>query len=207
MARIFLVDDHEIMRDGIAAIIGRTETHQVVGSQSELDGIDDALTGTQADVLLLDVSLSKGTSLDSISTLKARHPGLRIIILSMHEESSVVERAMQAGADGYTLKRDAFDDIVFALRATERGGRFISPSIIGGDNVSITIDKPEAAKLPERQRQIIQLVANGKSNKQIAGILNIALPTVKNHLANLYRKYGATNRVELLNKLDLNDLV
>jgi len=114
---------------------------------------------------------------------------------------------MQAGADGYTLKRDAFEDIVFALRATERGGRFISPAIIGGDNVSITIDKPAAEKLPERQRQIIQLVANGKSNKQIAGILDIALPTVKNHLANLYRKYGANNRVELLNKLDLNQLI
>lgn len=207
MARIFLVDDHAIMRDGVAAILERSSVDDVVGDQTGLEDLDARLRELRVDVLLLDISLEKGTSLQEIARLKAAHPELLIIILSMHEEASIVERAMQAGADGYTLKRDAFDDIVYAIRAAERGGRFISPSVIGGENVSITIDKPPAEELPERQKQILRLVADGKSNKQIAGILEIALPTVKNHLAVLYRKFGATNRVDLLNKLDLTDLV
>jgi len=84
MARIFLVDDHDVVRDGIAAIVDRSESDEVVGSQASLSGLDEALLSAKADILLLDISLRKGTSLDAIKALKDRHPSLRIIILSMH---------------------------------------------------------------------------------------------------------------------------
>lgn len=205
MARIITVDDHHIFREGICSLINKSEKDTLVASLSNTRGIDETIREFQADVVLLDLSLESGMAYSEIAHLKAQHHRLKVIVLSMHDDQVTVEKAMQAGADGYALKRDAFDDLLFAIRAAERGGRFISPTIISKGDVSITMEKPSVDDMPARQRQILKLLAQGKSNKQIAAEIGIALPTVKNHLSVLFKKYGVSNRVGLLAKLDTFD--
>ncbi|WP_350333439.1 response regulator transcription factor [Coralliovum pocilloporae] len=203
MARIVLVDDHPIFREGLEALIDRSAQDEFTASLGEPSRLHQVIQQKKADVVLMDLSIEGRMTFDVISTLKDRFPALILIVLSMHGDQPTVERAMQAGADGYALKQDAFEDLLFAIRAAERGGRFISPTIIGHGNVSIDMQKPDVTTMPERQRQILTLLAEGKSNKQIASDLGIALPTVKNHLSTLFRKYGVSNRVGLLHKLDM----
>lgn len=203
MARIIIVDDHQIFREGIASLISESEQDELVGTLAETRDIDASIRSLKADVVLLDLSLGKRLTYPDISHLKQAFPKLIVIVLSMHDDQVYVEKAMQAGADGYALKSDAFNDLLFAVRAAERGGRFISPSIISHGNISIALDKPDLQAMPERQRQILSLLAQGKSNKQIAASLGIALPTVKNHMTLLFKKNGVTNRVGLLAKLNM----
>lgn len=201
MARIIIVDDHLIFREGVAALVSASEADELVASLPDTGMLDEEITTGSADIVLLDLSFDGVLIYDEVERLKVKHPGLKIIMLSMHSAHDIVEKAMQAGADGYALKQDAFDDVLFAIRSVERGGRFISPTIMGTSNISITMEKPEVDQFPKRQREIIGLLAKGKSNKQIADELKIALPTVKNHLSVLFRKFGVQNRVELLSKL------
>ena len=203
MARIVVVDDHGVFRDGIVSLIHNSPDDEVVGSFGSTNDLVKRLKETKADTLLLDLQIDGKNSYSEIAEAKSRLPGLKLIVLSMHGDQENVETALQAGADGYALKQDAFEDVLFAIRAAERGGRFISPTIIGNGNKSITVEKPRIEDMPERQRQILELLAKGKSNKQIADELSIALPTVKNHLSVLFRKYGVSNRVRLLVKLSM----
>ena len=205
MARIIVVDDHHVFREGICALIRESQGDTVVASLPNAANLNAKIDETNASIVLLDLSIDGELSFDDISNTKKTFPEIKLIVLSMHSDQDTVETAMQAGADGYALKQDAFEDVIFAIRAAERGGRFISPTIIGKGHKSITMEKPSVDEMPERQRQILQLVAKGRSNKQIADELSIALPTVKNHLSVLFRKYGVTNRVRLLVKLSMID--
>jgi len=203
LARIVLVDDHRIFREGVAALIARSEEDTLVASLPDCDALERAILEQKADLVVLDLALDTGRTFHQIGRIKRRHPRVRVLILSMHGDQGSVERALQSGADGYTLKQDAFDDLLFAIRAIERGGRFVSPTIMRQGDIAIVMDKPDPDAMPERQRQILQLLAEGKANKQIAAELGIALSTVKNHLNTLFRKYRVTNRVGLLNRLDM----
>ena len=201
MARIFLVDDHQIFREGVASLIDDSEQDVLVASCSDGQDLIERVSSNEVDVVVIDLSLKEGMSFGLIAELKRLFPDLKTIVISMHNDPQIVERAMQAGADGYALKSDAFDDLMFAIRAAERGGRFISPTIISRGDVSISMERPSVDDMPLRQRQILEQLAHGRSNKKIAAELEIALPTVKNHLSVLFKKYGVSNRVELLAKL------
>lgn len=203
MAHIAIVDDHQIFREGVAALVETSPVDTLIGTLSDTVGLDRLIREKGADTVLLDLSLEGRMTFGEIERLKRDHPGVKVIVLSMHADQPTVEKAMQAGADSYALKQDAFDDLIFAIRASERGGRFISPTIISQGNVSIAMEKTSLDDMPKRQREILQLLTRGLSNKQIAAELGIALPTVKNHLSVLFRKYGVSNRVGLLAKLDL----
>lgn len=198
-ARAVIVDDHRIFREGVVALLNDADALDVVGQFDTVEDYRAAQEQVSADILILDISLEEGESLPHIQSLKAAQPGLKILVLSMHEDGAWVERAITAGADGYALKRDAYHDLSYAIGAVLDGGRFISPSVAA--LASRPAPTAEVA-LPERQAQIVSLIAQGKYNKEIASDLGIALSTVKNHLAALYRKFGVTSRVGLLKALD-----
>ena len=192
-----------MFREGICSLIKEAGQDEIVADLDDAKDLHALIEEHDADVVLFDLALGKNMAFQEIKSLKQTFPDVLVIVLSMYGDVLNVERAMQAGADAYTLKRDAFDDLLFAIRASERGGRFISPAIVGGANQSINIEAPDVDSLPPRQREILSLLLDGRSNKQIAADLNVTLPTVKNTLSILFRKYNAKNRVELLAKLNL----
>lgn len=204
MANIIIIDDHPMFREGIASLIEKSPHDNIVASLPDVSGVDEIITSTSPPVVvLMDISLRDGASHDKIKQLKADHRDLLVVVVTMHDDAQTVRRAMQAGADGYTLKRDVFEDLVFAIRSAERGGRFISPTVMRAGSMELMLKQPEdRAALPMRQKQILALLAQGKSNKQIAADLGIALPTVKNHLSALFKRYNATSRLSLLASLD-----
>lgn len=202
MARIIVVDDHHMFREGVATLIDTSDDDTLVGSLPDTEKLAAAIVENRADVVLMDLSLASGMSYDKIERAKSDHPDLRIVVLSMFGDVPTVERAFQAGADGYVLKQDTFDDLILAIRAAQRGGRFISPSILRNKDQPLQTRRTNMSELPQRQRQIVELLAAGLSNKEIAKTLGIALPTVKNHISALFRKFDTQNRIGLINKFD-----
>ncbi len=199
MARIVLVDDHPVFRQGLESLIHLSGEHELVASLEDRETLSQIVESVQADLVVLDLSLKSGMTFDEISRLKRSHPALLVLVLSMHDEPEYVTRALESGADGYALKQDAFEDLDFAIRSVLRGGRFVSPTILAGQDLPAAVsDHPE---VPDRQREILERVERGLSNKQIASELGIALPTVKNHLTVLFRKYQVQNRTMLARKI------
>lgn len=205
MAKIIVVDDHEIFRQGICALLNQSEVDQVVADLTGVEGLDAAIKDYDPDILVMDLSLQNGMAFDKIKELRGEFPAVKVVILSMHGDQPNVDRALKAGAHCYALKKDAFQDLQFAIRAAERGGQFVSASIINNHRQSADQTTFHIEDLSVRQREILKLVQQGKSNKEIAIFLDLAVPTVKNHLSGLYQKFGVANRVELLARFGLTD--
>ncbi|MBO6540256.1 MAG: response regulator transcription factor [Rhizobiaceae bacterium] len=199
MARIVLVDDHPVFRQGLESLIDLSGEHELVASLEDKDTLSHTIETTKADLVVLDLSLKSGMSFDEIARLKRSHPALLVLVLSMHDEPEFITRALESGADGYALKQDAFEDLDFAIRSVLRGGRFVSPTILAYQEVHAAA--PSDTDVPDRQREILVCLERGLSNKQIASELGIALPTVKNHLTVLFKKYQVQNRTMLARKI------
>jgi len=203
--RLFIADDHIIFRDGLRAfIIQADEGIEVVGEAS--DGIEllEWAKKHAADVYIVDISMPKLGGLESIERLIDIRPGSRVIILSMYEDRLLVERSFKSGAHGYITKESPGDEIVRAVKEVSRGKYYLSPSITGYmvegflDTGSGTEQEKPKSELTIRQREILKLICDGLTEKEIASLLGISTHTVHVHKNNIMTKLGIHTKAGLI---------
>ncbi|SDR91414.1 response regulator [Agrococcus carbonis] len=199
MTRIFLVDDHEIVRRGVADLLGRVDGFEVVG---EADGARRALVRIAAalpDVALLDMRLPDGDGIDLCREIRSRHPEVRCLVLTAFDDDEAMLSAVLAGADGYVLKSISGTRLVDAIRAVAAGRPLMPPAIgkrILARSDADGRDDPRFGSLQLRERQVLALIAEGLTNRQIGARLGLAEKTVKNYVSGLLRKLGLERRTQ-----------
>ncbi len=199
--RILLADDHAMVRRGLRMVLDSEPDLQVVAETG--DGADAVARALQDDVdlAILDITMPRMTGLQATRELHHRRPKLRILILSMHENERYLYEALKAGASGYVVKKLADRDLVEACRATMRGEPFLYPAEITAvirDLLSDALDGEQRRDpLTPRETEVIKLIAESYTNRQIAEALVISEKTVERHRANILEKLGMHDRVQL----------
>jgi DNA-binding NarL/FixJ family response regulator len=200
MLRILVADDHGIVRSGLKMLIDRQEGMSVVAEAE--DGVEAVARALRElpDVAILDVSMPRMTGLQAAREIRARCPDTRVLLLSMHDDERYVFDALKAGASGYVLKRQADTELIDAVRAVAGGGRFLSATVDAAELqewMDGTDDAPHDPLTP-RELDVVKLIAEAYTNRQIAEILNVSEKTVESHRANVLGKLGMRDRVELV---------
>ncbi len=201
--RIVLADDHSIVRAGLAAILQLEPDMEILGEAATGMELLRLAKKVPADVFIVDISMPDLNGIEAIDQLFSVNPHAKALVLSMHDAKTFVEKAFRAGARGYILKEKAADEIVAAVREVHSGGYFITPRI-QGFMVEGFLSKSQAprrktaADLTRQERRIIQLIAEGHSNPEIAAKLHIAVNTVHAHRNNLMKKLDIHKQAELI---------
>jgi DNA-binding NarL/FixJ family response regulator len=202
--RILLADDHIVMRTGLRALLERQANLEVVG-ESENGRETVALAASlRPDVVVMDVGMPVLNGIEATQTIVTQCPTTAVVILSMHADESYVMRALKAGARGYLLKDSAAADLIGAILAISQGKSFFSPKvsrILAEDYVRVLKQKGAVDTydlLTSREREILQLLAEGKANKEVATALNISPYTVETHRSHILRKLNLHNSAELV---------
>ena len=202
--RILLADDHNIMRRGLRLLLDRQPGFEVVGEAADGRQAVERAEATNPDVLVLDIAMPNMSGIEAAQRISALLPHAAIVILSMHSDEGYVLRALKAGAKGYVLKDSAENDLIEAIKAVGQGKAFFSPEI---SNILVEDYVREMRKrgaedsyelLTPREREILQMLAGGKSNKDIASALNLSLYTVETHRRNLQDKLNLHSLAELI---------
>jgi DNA-binding NarL/FixJ family response regulator len=198
--RILVADDHEIVRRGLKLVIDREPDLEIVAEAA--DGAEAVELGLRGDIHLaiLDVSMPRMTGIQAAKELSRRRPEVRTLILSMYENEQFLFEALKAGASGYVLKSGVDRDILDACRAAMRGETFLYPSAVTA-LVRDFVERGERSggfdPLTPRELEVLKLIAEAHTSKEIAGLLAISVKTVERHRANILEKLGMSDRVEL----------
>jgi two-component system response regulator NreC len=202
--RILLADDHNVMRKGLRLLLESQPEFKVVAEAADGRQAVEQAEATSPDVAVLDVAMPNLSGIEAAQRIIANRPNTAIVILSMHSDEGYVLRALKAGAKGYLLKDSAEGDLIEAISAVHNGKTFFSPEI-GKMLVEDYIreirtrgSEDSYELLTSREREILQLLAEGKSNKEIAGVLNLSSHTVETHRRNLQDKLNLHSFAELI---------
>ena len=200
--RILLADDHALVRRGLRLVLEGEADMEVVGEAGDGAAAIQLALETPADLAILDISMPRMTGLQAVAEIRRRKPELRCLMLSMHENERYLYEALKAGAAGYVLKSVADRDLVNAVRAAMRGEPFLYPGAMTPlieEYLRQARDEPtiRADPLTPREREVLKLIAESRSTKQIAAELVISDKTVERHRENILDKLGMHDRVEL----------
>lgn len=205
MIRVFIIDDHEIYLEGLALLLNKQEDVEVIGTAtSGRQLLDRIKEGLNADILLLDVYLPDMAEEEIVQQIRASHPDLRIIYLTLLRGTRYVHKLAKYNIQGYVLKNASLEELVGALRAVQNGGNYFSKDIHIGDRDedfrhTITIeDKQIDEILSRRELEVLRLICKEYSNAEIAGKLFLSVSTVETHRKNLIAKLGVNNTVGLV---------
>jgi DNA-binding NarL/FixJ family response regulator len=209
--RILLADDHALVRRGLRMILDAQPDLEVVAEAGDGSEAVRLALEQEIDLAILDISMPRMTGLQATRELQRRRPELRVLILSMHESEQYLFEALRAGASGYVVKRVADRDLVEACRAAMRGEPFLYPGAVTAlikDHLRRARDgEPQRDPLTPRETEVVKLVAESYTNRQIAEALVISEKTVDRHRANILDKLGMRDRVELTRYAIRNGLV
>ena len=202
--KVLVADDHRVVREGLMAILKTKENIEVVGeAQDGQEAIQKART-LEPDVILMDVSMPRMGGVEATRQIKREFPHIGIIALTMYEEQQYIFDLVRAGATGYLLKDTESAQIVEAIRAIYRGESLIHPSVASKILAEFSLLAQKRGKKPswedhdltEREITVVRLVADGKTNKEIANSLNLSEKTVKNHVRNIFHKLQVYDRTQ-----------
>ncbi len=210
--RILIADDHGVLRAGLRALLS---------AEADLEVVDEVATGEEAlrlveklqlDVVLLDISMPGLGGIEVTHRLKALAPQTHVLILTVHEDESLLQEAIQAGASGYIIKRAAESELIDAIRAVWRGDLYIHSAMTRAllKDMSATRSKANnitVESLTPREVEVLRFIAQGYTNRQIADMLNISVRTVESHRSNLMGKLNLHSRVELVRYAKENNLI
>jgi DNA-binding NarL/FixJ family response regulator len=199
MVRVFLLDDHEIVRDGLNRLFESKSDIEVVGEAGTAEEALSRIPPTRPDVALLDVRLPDGDGVEVCRDIRSRHPEIQVIMLTSFADDEALFDAIMAGASGYLLKQIKSDEIVEAVRFVAKGQSLLDPAVTG--RVLERLRKgPEEderlAQLSPQERNILGLIADGLTNRQIADQIHLAEKTVKNYVSNILTKLGMERRTQ-----------
>ncbi len=194
--RVLVADDHAIVREGLGIMLGNQPDMEVVGLATNGREAIRMVDQYQPDVAVMDISMPELNGIEAISQMLPRHPNIKVIVLSIHETKPYVYRALKAGAKGYLIKETAGLEVVDAVREVYRGERYLSQRIadlltdISFRNVEISGETSPLEQLSPREREILQLVAEGKTSQEIAEIISISPKSVDTYRSRLMHKIG-----------------
>ena len=198
VTRVLLADDHPVVRNGLRELLNSEADFRVVAEVDDGAQAVERALGDDVDLVILDVTMPRMTGLQAARELAGRKPGLRILMLSMHENEQFLFEALRAGASGYVLKTAADRDLVNACRATMRGETFLYAGAVAAlVREHLERDATSLDPLTPRELEVVKLVAEGHTSDEIAGMLFISRKTVDRHRANILEKLGMRDRVDL----------
>ena len=202
-ARVLIVDDHPLVREGLMARISAQPDLQVCGQASDIDQALSLVGITRPALMIVDLALKGGSGLDLIKKMKASAVGTKILVVSAYEEAIFAERALRAGAQGYINKQELQGSIIDAIRALLRGELYLSADMtqrLTGQALSGTLAVRGVEGLSDRELQIFQLIGRGSSTRSIAEQLHLSVHTIESHRENIRIKLGLRNGTELLQR-------
>jgi DNA-binding NarL/FixJ family response regulator len=198
--RVLIADDHGIVRSGLRLLLDRQPDMEVVAEAEDgVEAVQQAIA-EKPDLAVLDVGMPRMTGLQATREIKAYTPDTTVLILSMHDDERYLFEALHAGASGYVLKREADQDLVAAARAVSRGEAFLT-NAAERSIIRTWMEDPSTGPsepLTPREQEVLKLIAEAHTNRQIADILGLSEKTVESHRGNLLRKLGMRDRVELV---------
>jgi DNA-binding NarL/FixJ family response regulator len=201
VTRVLVADDHEIVRKGLKLVLTAEPDLDVVAEAADGEGAVRRALENDVDLAILDISMPRKTGLQAARELGRRRPKLRLLMLSMYDNEQFLFEALKAGASGYVLKSEADDDIVIACRAAMRGEPFLYPSAVHAlirDVITRAGERSEELELlTPRELEVLKLIAEGHTSKEIATTLVLSIKTVETHRANILSKLGMRDRVDL----------
>lgn len=206
MIRVVIADDHTIFRQGLAQLLESVEDIEICGQASDGREALKLIAETIPDIAILDISMPDMGGLEALKEIKQRGLATRVVLLTMHSEPEAANRAIKAGALGYVLKDNAFEDLVYAIRSVASGGTFISPSLAA---VMLTTRKERrkpGEQLTRREREVLALIASGLTNRQIGEKLFISIKTVETHRARIMQTLDLHTTADLVRYALENDV-
>ena len=201
---VLLADDHRILREGVRSLLEKAQDIEVVGEASEGGEAVAKAQALSPDIVLMDITMPGMNGLEATRQIKALRPNTRVLILSMHESNQYISQFLRSGASGYVLKDTAASELVGAIRAVFQGDAFLYPSIARKllEEYLLKVQSGEETEsydgLTGREREILRMIAEGRSNKDIADVLSLSIRTVQAHRANLMAKLHMHDRTELV---------
>ena len=201
--KVMVVDDHVVVREGIKMVLATDPELKVVGEAANGEEAVTNVKGLKPDVVVMDIAMPGLSGFEATRLIREQNPDIKVLALTVHDSEAYVFQMLQAGAVGYVLKRASAEDVIQAVKAAHRGEAILHPSVAkllitdyltraeGGDESSYDT-------LSDREREILKLIAEGRTNKEIAQMLFLAIKTVQAHRANLMRKLNMHDRTELV---------
>ena len=209
MIKVFITDDHLLIREGFKKLLKDEMDIEVAGEAGNANDAMDFLLKNNVDVLILDINLPDKSGLDLLKELKEFKPDLRVLILSMHPEDRFAMRVLRAGAYGYVTKESAGEELVKAIRKVHSGGKYVSATL--AEKLVFEIqsgsDKPVHEILSDREFQVFQMIASGKTLAEIADSLSLAVTTVSTYRARILEKLNLHSNAELIHYAITNNLL
>jgi DNA-binding NarL/FixJ family response regulator len=204
--RVFVVDDHPIVRQGLALMIDQEPDLVVCGAAEEAESALAAITASRPDVVVLDISLPGPDGIDLLKTIRSTDPTLPILVLSMHDETTYAERALRAGANGYIMKQEATENVLVALRRILRQELYLSERIANRmlrqmvSRGSREVPQAPIARLSDRELEVFRLIGGGLGTRQIADELRISIKTVESYQAHIKEKLELQSSRDLVQR-------
>ena len=199
--RVMLVDDHEIVRQGLKSLLDRREHLEVVAEAGSVAEAVEAAARTRPDVIVMDVRLPDGTGVEACREIRAANPAIRVLMLTSYADDEAIYSAIIAGAAGYLLKQTRGRELVSAIEAVARGESLLDPSVTSVvlarmRDLASGGHKDKLSELSEQERRILDQIAEGKTNREIAAIVFLSEKTVKNYVSTILSKLGMERRAQ-----------
>lgn len=203
--RIMVVDDHAIVRQGLAMLLASEPEFEICGEAGSIEEAKERLEKVNPDLLIVDITLKNENGLDLIPFALKQNPGIKALVLSMHEESDYVEKALRSGAQGYVMKENADEVIVEALRTVLRDEIYVSGEAasrmmrrhVGAETADAESGTDGVASLTEREKEVFRLIGQGLTTKAIAAELDLSARTVEVHRAHIKKKLGCDSAAQV----------
>jgi DNA-binding NarL/FixJ family response regulator len=200
--RVFLVDDHTLVRQGLRRILESDEEIEIVGEAGDGRTAIDLVGKLRPHVVVMDVAMPDLNGIEATRQIAKRHEGVKVLVLSMHGDDVYVRQALKAGARGYLLKDSEDLDVIKAVKALRGGGSFFSPPVSRVVLSGYLGDKGDGedalGRLTDREREVLQLIAEGKTNKEVAAVLSVSINTVETHRKHIMEKLDLHNTADIL---------
>jgi two-component system nitrate/nitrite response regulator NarL len=202
--RVYLVDDQAMIRAGFRSLLNRDPRFEVAGENGDPRKAVDAIGALRPDIVLLDISMPGLSGIDAVPLIRKVHPKAKIVMLTHHEGETFVDQALKAGAEGYLSKDSEPAELVLALESVHADKMYLSPKVANSllrrgriPETTLPSTRSRLSDLTAREREVLQLLALGKSNKEVARALDITLGTTKKHRENLQRKLDCHSAAEM----------
>ena len=197
MIRVAIADDHELVRQGISALLERADDIEIVGEAGDGEEALALVERTDPDVLVMDITMPRLNGIQAAQELGERGVRTNVVLLTMHADDALVRSAVDAGVKAYVLKGSIVDDLLLAIRVAAAGGTYLAPNA-GLGPVAEPIEEPPPGDLTAREREVLELIGDGLTNRAIGSRLGISVKTVERHRTSVMAKLDAHSVVELM---------